>query len=549
MQKEHLYFVDFYVPNEGESETALEVAVLCLKTTDKKPFIFLHSFIMPPLINRVRWNEARAEGIERELITKSSITIPSLQDLMALECLKDKHVICFNQNIEPVKSFVANAHTSESILELWNSIFEGNEDAMHCTKVSHMLDYLNFEHIDSNDNINEVGHNNTYTALLKRLFAMIAIYDVLSKNEITQELLLSNNNRIRTSDYWPLYKPKDIKVFDAENKSFKDIDRESLDEFFSVHMADYLNWYNFFIYDRGWNFDLAKKAETNISALKGKIDMTDFIYNRVFSFSIRLWVLVYYALYDKKLSYAKEIALKDADFSLLPQSIKEDFSTFLVKHLDEFLTRTQKYSIIRSMIHQSINNKANIPYQDIDFDNYKKLYGKDRHFNMRFIERKAGPQCAVKAFREIQKVDKIIYRSYQISGDDNDRNDCIIFINHLFREFMQECANPFSPFFTDSDLNLWILFITGFSFEDIARKSRASDSTDLLELKASYIEFVQEANFIYINKLKKHLTMVIKEISKDIYKDFCDKFCFMGTSIDIIVSKKQGSFLKRLFNI
>lgn len=541
MQKEYLYFVDFYVPNEGESETALEIAVLCLKNTDKKPFVFLHSFIMPPLINRVRWKEAKTEGISRDLITKSTVAIPSLQDLNALECLKDKNVVCFNDSIEPVKSFIAGAHNVESILELWNSIFAGNEDAMHCTKISHMLDYLNFEHID-----NSINH---YTALLKRVFAMVAIYDALTNSKVKAETLLFGGDDKRYSEYWPLYSLQEINIFDSTNKSFNDIDRESIDEFFSEHMADYLNWYNLFIYDRGWSFELTKKAEPNIGSLKGKIDMSDFIYNRVFNFSTKLWVIIYYALYDKKLSYAKEIVLKNADFSLLPQSIKEDFSTFLVKHLDEFLTRTQKYSIIRSMIHQSLSNKANIPYQDIDFDSYKKLYGKDRHFNMKFIERKAGPQCTVKAFREIQKADRIIYRAYQISGDENDRNDCIIYVNHLFREFMQECANPFSPFFTDNDLNLWILFITGFSFEDLARKSKATDSTDLLELKASYIEFVQEANYIYISKLKQHLTLVIKEISKDIYRDFHDKFCFMGTSIDIIVSKKQGSFFKRLFNI
>ena len=44
MPKSALYFLDFYNPNDGELDTALEVGVLRWDQKEERPSVYLHTF-------------------------------------------------------------------------------------------------------------------------------------------------------------------------------------------------------------------------------------------------------------------------------------------------------------------------------------------------------------------------------------------------------------------------------------------------------------------------------------------------------------------------
>ena len=86
--------------------------------------------------------------------------------------------------------------------------------------------------------------------------------------------------------------------------------------------------------------------------------MADFVFNRVLNLQMKLWVLIYYSIYDKKVKYAQEIALHEGNILSMPQAIREDFTAFFIRHLEDFLSRDQKRQLIRSMVHHYLKEKA-----------------------------------------------------------------------------------------------------------------------------------------------------------------------------------------------
>lgn len=539
-QKNILYFLDFYVPNEGEPETALEIGVLEYVVGARRPSVFLHSFLKPPVPHRIRWNNASEQGISRKDILQSAKELPTQQDLLALDFFKGKQVVCLNPNLDPCKSFVNNAHAVYGIIAAWQDTFAGNEEVLKLIKPSQMLSYLGFA--DQDDS------GARYSPLLCRLHSLVAIWlrlqEVKQKN--VQLLIPDIFATFKESTIWPIQKIEELDILKPHN-SFAEVSPSSINALFSENLADYLDWYNLSIFNHDW--ELNRKSVSSIDILKGKKDMAEFIFNRCLSYNMRLWVLIFYALYDKKVDYAREIALHNADFKSIHGYIKEDFSSFLIKHLDEFLTKDQKNALVRSMVKQAFKNKSLDSYQDIDFDAYRKTCQKERHLQMRFYERYPDGVPSVKAFREILSGSKVVYRCYEISGNETERQQCIYYINKLFRDFLLECSNPFASFFTDHDLSLWVGYITGYTIEELARTARPNDEEALQQMRAYYISIVDEEKLKYVCALKQRLTDIITKISKNIYADFSDKFNFMGTSIKVIVTKKQGSFIKRIFKI
>lgn len=532
-----LYFLDFFVPNDGDVDTALEVAVLRWTQDDKRPSVYLHSFLKPvnPVI--VRWSNALSSNITKEMILKGFW--PSYSDLLARDFLAGKEVVCLNPELDPCYSFTRNSTAVHGIISEWNDLFEGNEEALKNTRPSQMLEFLGLPVRDES--------NTKYTPLLCRLHSLVAIYssiDFLKDSKVHYGKI--EGLGLSMSKTWPIPQVNEnihrIKVVD----SFDKISREDVCTFFSDALPDYLDWYELMIYAHDWKF--CKRDYHMLDNLSNVFGMAEFIFSRVLSYQVSLWSLIFYSIYENKTSYAREIALSKGNLRQLPENIKVDFSRFLIIHLEDFLSLDQKKQLIRSIFYNFMLDKSqHSPHIDFNFDDlYKKRNEKPEYV----FETQNPPIGSYKCFKEIRRAsdNKILYRAYEIYGIGEVRDACIDRVNQLLRDFVNELYDPFASFWWNKELRLWIQYITGFTFKELSSPPRVYDEKNLTQERSYLRHTILENAKPYINAFKNDLRSIIVKINDTPEGPFTFKMTFFDVSIDIIVyqERKPGILSKLL---
>lgn len=534
MAKYSLYFLDVYVPNEGEAQTALEIGVLHY-TGDKRPRVYLHTFLRPVVLNRVRWSNALEQGIRRERIINDP-SLPSLNDIIAGNFFKGKEVVCLNPNLEPCRDLLKDAR-SFGLISAWQQNFADDEEAAKLLRPSQMLDYLKLPVKDES--------NTRYTPLLCRLHSFIAIYEYLMlcrQNPLYKQPKLGDLHELMT--WWPL-PSYDLSIFNRSLTSFEELSANEMKTFFSDALPDFLDWQQLSIFGHDWI--LKRKSSQNLSQLNGKQSMCEYIFQKVLDFKMKLWVLIYYALYDQKTDYALQIALSGGRLKGLPSSIKEDFTLFLIAHLEDFLSLHQKRCIIKAMVHQTLADQDKVPYEDWNFEELKKL-NDERQTPMRFIRR--GPTNSLKCFREINSDDGIIYREYELSGNDNDRALAAEFINRMFGEFLHEAQVPLSDLWVPKPLQSWIQYVTGFEWADYVRKPRPNEDPELSRSRSFLEELLSAESLEYKRKLRDNLSNVVADINVHLKskEPLMRSFTFQGISVKVIVKRDRSGMLGRILS-
>ncbi|WP_294567066.1 hypothetical protein [uncultured Succinatimonas sp.] len=531
MPKSALYFLDFYNPNDGELDTALEVGVLRWDQKEERPSVYLHTFLRPQNPSRVRWANALDHGISRKLIMDGNF--PTLQEVLNCNFLRDKQVVCLNPGIEPCRSFVRKAISVQGIVNTWQEVFRQNEDIAKLIRPSQMLEYLGLPVKDES--------NTRYTPLLCRLHSLVAIWFFLSLYKNNPQSLKQGGLPITT--LWPLPSVSDV-WFENNPQSFKEISPAAIKRFFSDGLADNLNWYALSVFSHDWVFK--RQSLPDIAHLKNLDAMADFVFNRVLNLQMKLWVLIYYSIYDKKVKYAQEIALHEGNILSMPQAIREDFTAFFIRHLEDFLSTDQKRQLIRSMVHHYLKERAEEHFESYNYDALYRHNSKDRLSPLMF--RSDSPQGSfVKCFKEIKKGNnQILYRRYEISGNRHDRQCCIDRINELFNHFMREVHDPLSCYWSNAPLRQWIQYITGIPWDEYAKIPRPNDPQYLLASRAFLKQVILEERTPWLDELKSTMMKVVEEINAAIDGTYCRQFTFQGISIEVVVSKEQGSFFKRL---
>ena len=230
----------------------------------------------------------------------------------------------------------------------------------------------------------------------------------------------------------------------------------------------------------------------------------------------------------------------------MPQAIREDFTAFFIRHLEDFLSTDQKRQLIRSMVHHYLKERAEEHFESYNYDALYRHNSKDRLSPLMF--RSDSPQGSfVKCFKEIKKGNnQILYRRYEISGNRHDRQCCIDRINELFNHFMREVHDPLSCYWSNAPLRQWIQYITGIPWDEYAKIPRPNDPQYLLASRAFLKQVILEERTPWLDELKSTMMKVVEEINAAIDGTYCRQFTFQGISIEVVVSKEQGSFFKRL---
>ncbi len=533
MNKSSLYFLDFYIPNNGEHESAIEVAVLRWEPMDKRPSVYIHSFITPAHPNRIKWKEVLKMGISKEMILERQN--PTLLELISSLFLKEKNVVLFNPPVEPYASFSRDALSVQSITSLWSEVFARDEEGSKIDTVSNMLKYLGLEEEDTSDT--------KYTQLLVRLHSMVAIWYYLTQIKNKQNNI---NLEIEKCTVWPL-KKRDMYLSTFDYNAFDSMSTSAIYTLFSQDLPDYLDWNKLCIYSHDWVFN--RKAKPLIEPLNGKLTMANYIYNKVLKGAVRLWVVICYALYDKKLSQARDVALnRSEDLNLLPDSIKEDFTNFIVLHLDDFLSDHQKIAIVRSMVSHTLQDRGDRSFEEFDFDVLYRDYKKNSVdspyiFNSIAVNSNNHNKC----FKEIRDHKmSVLYRRYEVSGDENDRYECLDKVRELFQDFVREVKKPLSSYWISDELQCWLQYFTGFTFEEIKRPPTQNDTPELINVRNTLTEIIKEFGSYYSLELREKLSCIFEELQKSQETHFVRRFVFQGISIEVVFNRNKVSFFKKL---
>ncbi|WP_308498114.1 hypothetical protein [uncultured Anaerobiospirillum sp.] len=523
------YIIDVYVPNPGEPESALELTILRYTNSSDLPSVYVHTYlqIQPALLNRIRWNQAAEHGLDRDMFINNNM--PTLTDIEVRDYLKDKTVLCFCENIEPVQTLVANSFECYSIVSMWRDVFAGDEAAMSINTVEGMLDYMGLPSRDPS--------NTRYTYLMKRARAYMAIRHYLFNCKYHHVRPSYGDNSLSQSDYWPL-KSVQLPWYSGEPRSLSEIPTESIQAYFSNRLIDYIPWKTHCIYEYDWTFGREVRPEVRIN----KQDrMMDFIFNKVFNLKTRIQVLTFYSLYHKQTDYAREVAMHHGSYNTMRVAIKEDFSAFVISHLDDFLSARQKHDIIKALVEQCLNAKdeAKNVENDLDFD---KMYKNASENNLKFKVERIDDANSFRWYKEIAAEDDIIYRCFIIKGDKEQQALCIDLINDKLRELLTDAHDPFSPTWLTQELKLWISSITGFAWQEIARDPRPSDSTSLSEVRQTIRTIIKEASAPYCKTYASYFKSAvngINELGEDESRVFA--FCFMGIIHRFEVDKSEES--------
>lgn len=537
-----LYFLDFYLPNEGEPETALEIGVLRYVPGESRPSVFLHTFIQPAAPMRVRWSNAYGQGIHREFFQGArGRALPTLQELELRDFLKDKSVICFNPQLEPFKTFVRSAHDVHGIVETWLEVHKGNETAVKLLKPSQMLNYIGLADSDNS--------NTRYTALLCRLQSLIAIWCYLDDYKQSRRHKQEAISGIYFSPVWPLADVReDYLEALSRAQSFAQVQPAVLKSVFSDALPDYLDWRQLQVFGHDWIF--RRRQSRSASTLSTKVNsMADLIFNKVLSMQMKLWVLIFYAIYDHKTDYACEIALKNGEYSALPSAITDDFSFFIIGHLDDFLDSEQKRTLLKSIIHAVMGEQARSNFEHYDFDVLYKKYSQDRESSLEFHYAKPNG-CAQRCFKEISRHNEgVLYRRYEIAGPEHDRALCVDYVNELFRAFIREVQDPFAEVWTPGPLRRWIEYITGFDWQELKRGEMPGEDRELTRSRTFVRELIANESRPWKSELKRHLVETVEAVNQNPDGAYHNAFTFQTMSVEIDVQEKtKSSLLSRIFN-
>lgn len=534
MPKTSLYFLDVYVPNEGDMDTALEIGVLHYDG-EHRPQVYLHTFLRPVIVSRVRWSNALGQGITRALITEDH-SLPTLKEIIACGFLKGKTVVCLNPELEPCRSLTEGSR-SHGLIALWQDTFKDQEEILKLLRPSQMLEYL---HLPVQDESNA-----RYTPLLTRLHSLIAVWEFLDACKLNPRLKSQQGqSQLPLSTVWPLPVHAGNPLLRPLH-GFEEIPREELRSFFSDALPDFVNWYELKIFSHDWVFKRKKGASIDI--LNGKKSMCDYIFSRVFDFQMQLWVLIFYALYDRKTDYAREIALSQGTAHKLSDAVREDFAGFLISHLEDFLQRDQKRNIIRAMVRQTLKDKNSESYEDYSFESMQKSDSGSCVFYS-YGPEAGGSRCMLEIRR--RGGDDILYREYIIAGRDGERMTAADFVNQAFRNFMLEVQEPLSPIWIPRQLQAWIQYITGFAWNDLIRAPSAMEEENLTRARSFLKELLETETLPYRQRLRADLTEVVNAVNAHLHprEDFVTTFTFQGISVKVVSKRDRVSFLNRLLN-
>ena len=536
-----IYVVDVYVPNEGEPESALELTILRINSLEERPRVVVHSYLMPSPyhMERIRWSDALSHGIKKELF--SHTTWPSLYDIYACDFLKDKHVVCFCSNLDPVQTLVKNSSQCFSILNSWQEVFAGNEQASSLTSCRAMLDYMGLELQD---------HSNTgYTPSMKRAHAYLAIWIYLINCSNCHVQPEPGDSSWSQNNFWPLYSVPEP-WYHGNPKELNEIPAEALCDYFSERLPDYINWSSMCIYNNDWIFGRTRNYNVRLTKQDA---MLDFIFYRLFNLKKRILVLSFYSLYNNnsnKTEYARLIALHQGQFSQLKNYIKEDFASFVISHLDDFLSGIQKKQIIDALVDQALQAKFEKPLEKFNFKDMQK-HADER--SLQFEQQRLDSNHNIVWYQEISTNEDLLYRCFVIRGTTAERNECIDHINDKIASLLQEARNPFASCWLSEDLKEWIQAITGFTWMELSRPARASDSDSLTNTRFSIQEIIAKRSKSFLRAYVNNFKTIINEINnlpEGQHNTFC--FSFMAITHDVIVDKTdagKGLFarLKNLF--
>lgn len=538
-----IYIVDVYVPNEGEPESALELSILRINDLDSRPSVYVHSYIMPSNYHlaRIRWSDAHSYGISQELFRNA--IWPSLSDLVAADFLKDKQVVCFCSNLDPVQTLVQNCDNCFSVLNSWQEVFAGNEYASSLTTYSQMLDYMGIDRQDFS--------NTGYTASLKRAHAYIAIWLYLYNCTQAQVQPEYGDNSLAQNCFWPLSSVPSP-WYDVNVKEFSDIPFEAISQYFSQSLPDYINWSSMCIYVHDWIFGRQRNYDIKLS---NQDYMLNFIFYRLFNLKKRILVLSFYSLYNQRVDYARIIALHDGQFSTLTRYVKEDFASFMLSHLDDFLSGQQKKDIIRALVKEVLQDRFTKPMERAGYEdmlalenNHKLENNHNTHIEKKSLELNKN----IVWYKEIAIKQEIIYRCFVIKGSLQERNECIDHVNQKIGELLTEAKDPFASCWLSEDLKEWIQAITGFTWTDLSRAQKQTDSESLKNTRNTIKEIIIDNYKKYLVSYKENFKKVVTEIN-DLPDNERTKFCFsfMGITHEVVVDKIEDasllSFFKKIF--
>lgn len=530
-----IYIVDVYVPNEGEVESALEFAIIRINSPFERPTVYVHTFIQPPvsMINRIRWNDAHEHGISRDLFNED--LWPSIYDLITAEYLKEKDVVCFSAVNEPMLSLLRNCHSCFNILSRWQEAFAGDDEFNSLTDYRQMLSAIGLPSEDPS--------NTRYTPLMKRLHAYIAIWLYLVKkraHNMSPEEAMS----LQETNFWPIKSVPDP-WYTGEPKELSDIPTEAICEYFSDRLPDFIDWSNMFIYRHDWKFG---SDQLRMVKLSEQDSMLNFIFYNFFNLKTRLLVLAFYAIYIGRTEYARTIALHQGTFSSLQNSIKEDFATFVIPHLDDFLSADQKRRLIEALVKELIRTKSQSHNEGYDFMELKKHKEEN---GLTFKEEHIASNRNVVCYREILNKDEVLYRCFMIQGNTDERNECIDFIQEKINALLLEAKNPLSQCWLSESLKTWIEYITGFTWHELARDPRQRDSTTLTRTRHSIREIIKENSNIYFKSYYNNFRKCIEAINDvDDGQTKILAFLFQGIPHEFVVDRSDDNagFFRRLIN-
>ncbi|MGN0908935.1 MAG: hypothetical protein ACI4NA_04880, partial [Succinivibrio sp.] len=370
--KRKIYFAGAFLPNEGEPEQALEMAVLEWQVGDSEsapvslntlPRVYMHSFICPRYLGRVRWGNAEENGLDGRKLRKHAGSFPTVEDLLNEDYLRGRDVVVFDDSKEPLHSMVARASSVESVSQMWARTFaeEGDEQAREVTRLPQMLEYLGFPSVQS-----QLQHTSHYTALILELYAMAAVWSVLEEIRLHTRKIKTVRGSLPLSQVWPVKEPQP-EWFDGTRTTLGSIPAREIDAFFSRDMQDYIDWRRTCIYVNDWVF---RRSRENMSSLRDPADrdrLIEQIFCKVLDLRMQLWVLVFYSVFEGKTDYARQIAMRDGVLSALPSSARSDFAAFMASHLQDFLDPTQKRRLLAEIISHYLLWKSSQPFEAYDF--------------------------------------------------------------------------------------------------------------------------------------------------------------------------------------
>ncbi len=535
------YIIDVYVPNQGEPDTALELTILRYPESGSQPTVHVHTYLQPPVsvINRIRWNDAAVHGLDREMFEGSNW--PTLTDIEVRDYLKDKTVLCFCANVEPVQTLVANSLECYSIVSMWRDVFAGDDYTMSIGSCEGMLEYMGLPGRDPS--------NTRYTSLMKRARSYMAIREYLLNCKLKHERPAYGDSTNAQNDYWPL-KNVVLPWYTGEPKKLSEIPTQAIKEYFSNRLCDYIPWKTHCIYEYDWTFGREPRPSVRI---KKQDKMMEFIFNKVFNLKTRIQVLTFYSLYNKQVDNAREIAMHHGDYNSMRVAIKEDFSSFVVSHLDDFLSARQKHDIIKALVQQCLNAKDENKNLETELD-FDKMYKSADENNLNFNVQRIGDSRSFRWYKEIAADDEVIYRCFTIKGNREQQAQCVDLINNKIRELLYEARNPFAQFWLSPDLKMWISSITGFTWQEITRDPRPADSKSLVDVRTTISNIIRQSSTEFRKSYARCFTNTvngINELGDDEKKSFM--FSFMGVTHRFDVDKSEDSmgmwskFLKVLF--